>query len=105
MTDPAAVTAYLVILYGLAGAVTLGLLAYRLYRLHPGPGNGDRLRWPVVAALAWAHLTAAVLWSVLPHLSVEVGRQVSRAGIVAALAPVTLLTLRLVGRYLRRSRP
>lgn len=95
-------TRWIVVAYGLAGASVFAYLSYRIWQSDPATSNGDRLRWPITAALAWAHLAPALGWAVGFWLSRDLSQQVARGVVIAALVPVGLLTLRILGHYLHR---
>jgi hypothetical protein len=85
-----------------AAAGGLGWAAWRLWQLPPGPGNGDRVRWTLIAALALAWAICAGTLTAGAWLPRDLAREINRAALVAALATPSLLALRLVAHRLRR---
>jgi len=97
-------THWIVVAYGLAGFAVFTRMALILRSARVK--NGDRLRWPVMAALAWAHLVVvAATWAITPYHPGLLTRQFIRGSVIAALLPVSCLSLRVLWPYWRKPKP
>lgn len=96
-------THWIVVAYGLVGAIIFARMALILRSARVR--NGDRLRWPVMAAFAWAHLVIAVTWAITPYFPGMLTRQFVRGSVIAALAPVSWLSLRILWPYWKKPKP
>ena len=92
-------THWIVVAYALVGLFIFTRMALILRSARTY--NGDRLRWPIMAAFAWAHLVAALTWSITPFFPGLLSRQFVRGAVIAMLLPVSFLSLRCVWSYWR----